>query len=246
MLQDALESVFAQSIDDFEVIVVDDCSPEPVVVAPHDRVRVVRAEVNGGAAAARNLGVANSTGDALAFLDDDDQWHPDRLRYAVEALERAPIAVCWHSTPGRFLEGNVHDIILDRLTPNLGCTAIKRTAWLPMDLSYRSCEDLVWWLDITEDHNVATTPQQGLFIRKHDGARVGYGAQQRVADSLRLLQERERYFATHRRATAFRWKRIGLMEMGLGNRPAARRAFRKALMTRPDLADVRHLLRAIG
>lgn len=245
MLREALDSVFAQSIDDFEVIIVDDCSPEPVNVVPHDRIRLVRTETNGGAAAARNLGVLNSTGEVLAFLDDDDHWHPERLRYAVKALERAPVAVCWQSKVGRKLEGNVHDVILNSITPNLGCTAITRSAWLPMDSSYRSCEDLVWWLDITETHNVATTAQQGLFVRKHEGARNGYGTQQRIADSLRLLQDRHLYFSEHRRAAAFRWKRIGLMQIDLEDRAAARRAFAKALLMRPSLADVRHLLRVI-
>lgn len=245
LLRAALDSVLAQSIDDFEVIIVDDCSPEPVDIAANQRVRVVRTAVNSGAAAARNLGVANATGEVLAFLDDDDEWGPDRLRYAVAALERAPVAVCWHSKSGRVLNGNVHDVILDTTTPNLGCTAIARSAWLPLDESYRSCEDLVWWLDITERHDVATTSQQGLFVRTHDGPRDGYGTEQRIADSLRLLQDRSQYFARHRRAAAFRWQRIGLMEAKLGNRRAARQAFAKALITRPNPAALRHLLRTM-
>jgi glycosyltransferase involved in cell wall biosynthesis len=74
----ALESVLTQDCQDFEIIVVDDGSTDatPQVLASFaDKIRIVHQE-NQGPGAARNLGVKNSTGEYIAFLDSDDFWFP--------------------------------------------------------------------------------------------------------------------------------------------------------------------------
>ena len=244
-LQEAIDSVLAQTTSDYEIIVVDDASPEPVVVPEHSRIRVVRAEVNGGSARARNIGVEAATGDVVAFLDDDDTWTPQRLSFALAALERAPVAVCWQSaTGGRMLDGNVHDTILDSITPNFGATAVLRSAWVPIDESFRSCQDLTWWLSISRHNSVATHPEQGLEIRRHAAPRVGYGTEQRIRDSLRLMDEQAGYFRSHPYAASFRWKRIGLMNLALGRPEEARKAFRRAFRLHPTAVDAWHYLRS--
>lgn len=245
-LRQAIASVLAQTNGSFEVIVVDDASPQPVAASDDPRVRVVRAAVNGGASAARNLGVEHATGEALAFLDDDDTWVPERLALAESGLDRAPVALCWQSPAGgRRLDGAVHDRILDSTTPSLGATVVAREAWLPLDTTYRAAEDLVWWLDVTNQAEVSTTTAQGLVVRRHDGDRTGYGARERIEGSRRLLDQRSDYFQTHPRAMAFRWKRIGLMHLGLGEMLQARRSFLKALRAKPSVADVAHLVRSL-
>lgn len=242
LLADAVDSVLAQSVQDFELIIVDDGSPEPVRVTEDTRIRLLRIESNGGPARARNLGVEASTGEILAFLDDDDVWVPERLSFAVEGLKRAPVAVCWQSPHGgRILEGDVRDSILNSTTPHLGATALLRSAWVPLDETYRTCEDLVWWLAASRGSRLTTHPEQGLVVRRHEGPRVGYGAEQRIRDSHRLLSEYSEYFAQHRRAAAFRWKRIGLMNLELGRRGKARKAFARAILCHPDPADIWHL-----
>ncbi|MFD4994020.1 glycosyltransferase family 2 protein [Cellulosimicrobium cellulans] len=101
-LAEALASVLAQSYPAAELVVVDDGSPEPEVLlrivedtargtaAP--RPRVVRQEAS-GVSAARNAGVAQTSGELVAFLDDDDRWHPDRLRRHAEAMAARPDVV---------------------------------------------------------------------------------------------------------------------------------------------------------
>ncbi len=85
-----LDSVFAQTYTDHEVIVVNDGSPDdtaevlrPLVEA--GRIRYI-AQENQGQAAARNRGIAEAQGEFIALLDDDDQWPPDKLQWQVEAL----------------------------------------------------------------------------------------------------------------------------------------------------------------
>lgn len=74
-----LDSVFRQIYTDFEVVVVNDGSPDTellrVALEPYaDRIVFIDDPQNGGASVARNLGVKNSRGELLSFLDADDLW----------------------------------------------------------------------------------------------------------------------------------------------------------------------------
>lgn len=91
-----LASVAAQDYPNFEVIVVDDGSKDDTALrvealAKRDpRFRLV-SKANGGVAAARNLGIAESQGDFIATLDADDLWRPNKLSAQVRAfLEGGP------------------------------------------------------------------------------------------------------------------------------------------------------------
>src|SRR6185436_1915261 len=84
-LQAALRSVLCQTSKDFEVLVVDDGSTIdvfPILKGLDDgRIRYFRHESNRGEAAARNTGIRNARGAYVAFLDDDDEWLPEKLRW---------------------------------------------------------------------------------------------------------------------------------------------------------------------
>jgi glycosyltransferase involved in cell wall biosynthesis len=90
-IADALASVFAQTFTDFEVILVDDGSPDAseleTAIAPfRSRLHFIT-QPNLGAGAARNAAIRASTGRFLAFLDADDRWRPDFLTRQVAVLE---------------------------------------------------------------------------------------------------------------------------------------------------------------
>jgi glycosyltransferase involved in cell wall biosynthesis len=80
---ETLDSVFAQTVTDFEVIVVNDGSPdteelERALERYRERICYIHQE-NAGAGAARNRGVREGRGEFIAFLDGDDLWKPDYL-----------------------------------------------------------------------------------------------------------------------------------------------------------------------
>ncbi len=94
----ALDSVLAQTLTDFEIIVVDDGSRDDLAAAtaPYaSRITLVRQQ-NSGAAAARNHGARLARGPLLAFLDADDFWHTRKLELQVAAFRGRPeITYCW-------------------------------------------------------------------------------------------------------------------------------------------------------
>lgn len=98
-LNDALESVFAQTYSDYEVVCVDDGSTDGSVELLKgwgSRITLVQ-QRNAGGCAARNEGVRRSRGPYVAFLDQDDRWYPDKLARQVVALDAAPdasLALC--------------------------------------------------------------------------------------------------------------------------------------------------------
>jgi glycosyltransferase involved in cell wall biosynthesis len=95
----AVRSVLAQTIDTLEVIVVidgpDDETSAALAALDDARVRVVTLDKSGGAPNARNVGVSHAQGAWTAFLDDDDEWLPNKLEVqlavAKGATARTPI-----------------------------------------------------------------------------------------------------------------------------------------------------------
>jgi len=95
----AVESVLAQTFDDLEVIVVDDGSTDDtadVVGRVGKSARYVH-QPNSGVSAARNKGIAESSGRYVAFLDADDTWLPEKLDRQLEALAAGPAYGLCHS-----------------------------------------------------------------------------------------------------------------------------------------------------
>lgn len=89
---DAIHSVMSQTMPPSEIIVVDDGSTDntgAVVQAFGDPVRYLRQE-NQGPAAARNLGVRESAGELIAFLDADDLWHEHKQERQLRRMQERP------------------------------------------------------------------------------------------------------------------------------------------------------------
>ena len=252
LLAEAIASVLAQTVDGFEIIVVDNGSDPPAAVADDPRLRLVRLPGIRGPAAARNAGVDAARGRHLAFLDDDDLFTPDRLAIALEGLARAPVALCWSRFAdrpigrNRDLEGNVADSILDGLTPSLGATAIRRDVAPRFDEHWDAVEDVEWWMRVAGSQAVTTVRRVGYLVRRHEGIRHRNSAAVRVAENMAFLEAEAAYFARHRAAAAFRWKRVGLLALRIGDRRTARSAFIRSLRLSPRPATVKHFVRAIG
>jgi len=93
----AVDSAFAQTFKDFEIIVVDDGSSDgtgDVLETFGERIRLIRQD-NHGVSSARNAGVRAARGKWIAFLDSDDRWYPDKLERQIAALEKYNCKICF-------------------------------------------------------------------------------------------------------------------------------------------------------
>lgn len=112
-LLEAIESVFSQTFEDWELLLVDDGSTDAsratalrASARAPGRVRVLEhpGSENRGVPASRNLGIRHARGELIAFLDADDVWLSDKLSLQVTALDRHPTvglvyapSQWWHS-----------------------------------------------------------------------------------------------------------------------------------------------------
>lgn len=104
-VEEAVRSVIAQTLEDWELIVIDDCSKDRTYdivcsLAQSDRrIRVLRNHQNSGVANTRNRGLDLARGKYVALLDSDDYWKTEMLRKMVERAEetRADIIYCGYT-----------------------------------------------------------------------------------------------------------------------------------------------------
>lgn len=89
LLPRALESIAKQKYPSVEMLVVNDAGESVADIAERFGAKTIECEKNGGHGAALNAGIAQASGEYIAFLDDDDVFFPDHLSSLVEALERA-------------------------------------------------------------------------------------------------------------------------------------------------------------
>lgn len=112
-IKETVDAIIAQTYQDWELIIVDDCSPAPDteevlvgVTAMDARIKVMRAEKNGGAGLARNIGIKAAEGRYLAFCDSDDWWYPTKLEEQVKFMEENnyPFTCTWYEDANEKLE----------------------------------------------------------------------------------------------------------------------------------------------
>ncbi|OUL57646.1 glycosyltransferase family 2 protein [Pseudoalteromonas ulvae] len=104
-LPQAISSVKAQTYSNWELLIVDDNHPESVERLETERVmagftddaniRYIQHEKNLGACTARNTGLDHASGIYVAYLDDDDLWHQEKLKKQVNALLASQVSFCY-------------------------------------------------------------------------------------------------------------------------------------------------------
>lgn len=98
---ETIESVQGQTYQDWELIVVDDCSTDFTNIMVRDyakgdpRIKLIRAPQNGGVAKARNIGLDNAKGGYIAFVDSDDLWKPEKLEKQLAFMEKTGCIVSY-------------------------------------------------------------------------------------------------------------------------------------------------------
>jgi len=210
LLPRAIASALAQTIDDVEVLVVDDGSSVPAEVPAHPRLRLLRLPENRGLAAARNAGAAAARGRYVTHLDDDDELAPHFAEASLDALARAtmppPVAV----VSGLAIVSVQGEVIETHLPPTLARGAYFGLDPIAPGFSYFSKQTLVVERELLRaiggfDEALGALPYTELFLRLspvcsilgvpvvtyrqtlHDGPRLSRDPSRRRADHAHLV-----------------------------------------------------------
>lgn len=191
-IETAVGSVLAQSLTDWELIVIDDCSRDATYEIAQQlsrqdgRIRLYRNARNLGPAQTRNRGLDLCRGEYVALLDCDDVWYPDKLEKQVELArrEQADIVYCGYAIVGERGERLCRDFIVPAST-DMESTLVRSviscsTALLSKSVTehYRfpvDCyhEDLALWLRLLGDGRKAVgTPEILAQYRIHPESRA--------------------------------------------------------------------------
>lgn len=169
----ALDSVFAQTFQNFEIVVVDDGSTDetPELLAAYGSRVTVLAQANRGVSSARNRGIRASSGEYVAFLDSDDAWLPDKLTRQIAVLDQHPdIPLChteeiWIRRGVRVNQmkkhhkqgGYIFPACLPFCVISPSSAMLRRAVFDEVgdfDESLPACEDYDLWLRITKTYPV--------------------------------------------------------------------------------------------
>ncbi|WP_103588448.1 glycosyltransferase family 2 protein [Campylobacter concisus] len=100
---ESIESVLAQTYSNWELIIVDDCSPDDSnkiitkYVDSDGRIKLIKLQKNSGPAVARNTAIEAASGRYIAFLDSDDVWLPNKLETQINFMHNNDLAFTYSS-----------------------------------------------------------------------------------------------------------------------------------------------------
>jgi glycosyltransferase involved in cell wall biosynthesis len=195
----AIRSLLAQTLEDFEVLVVDaastDGSAEVISAIDDRRIHYRRSELPLNAAAARNSALKEARGDFIAFLDADDLAEPTRLEVQVAALRARPHTGLTASLITTINEAGNPDglgfvrprrpeeipaVLLFENCLALSSITARRTALLPFRAELDCGEDYDLWVRLAHTTKFFIVPQALTCYRRH-----GHGTSARKAEVMR-------------------------------------------------------------
>ncbi|MDX1901540.1 MAG: glycosyltransferase family A protein [Gammaproteobacteria bacterium] len=238
-LKKAIESVLSQTYQDFELLILDNSSTdqtETVVNQFNDqRIRYIKhPQLN--ISQTRNLGVKESRGEFIAFLDDDDMWLPNKLTDEYELFNASSKQVAlvyggfvridsndkpfYRHQP--YLQGKVLKSLLlleDDFTGSASNPMLRKSAVLVLggfDEAVKTGEDWEFYLRLAEQYEVALIPQPVVNVRHHHGARLGDKLRDYIDLELQVMCRYSGLFNADKKLRSFYLQRIGGKFVRLG------------------------------
>jgi len=254
LLMSAVSSVLDQSYSDFEIVIVDDGSKddteERIKALGECRIKYFRNSVNKGVSAVRNIGITNSAGEYIAFLDDDDEWLPGKLERQVDILDNGPSnlglvytgSLSVDLATGSLIEttiprykGNVlNDLAVLNFIPT-SSVLVRRECFTKIglfdeNLSYG--EDFDLWIRISTEFLIDYI-RDPLLIHK-DHPQTTTANNKKVAVNVRrILDKHSALFASNKKGLSNYLLMMGTAYCYDGNLSKGRKAFADAIKARP-------------
>ncbi len=211
----ALRSVMTQTYQNIEIIVVDDSPPDyqerehvrEAVLHTCPSVRYISHGKNMGAPAARNTGLRMAKGDYIAFLDDDDEWLPEKIENQLLGFTANKVALVYcgyiivdemhfyQCLPKmKYISGDVFDVLLQE-SNFIGTTSIPlmKKACLDsvggFDEAMEARQDYDLYIRLAKKYEVNFIPKTLVKYHVHDGDRISADPSKRINGQIRLLEK---------------------------------------------------------
>jgi glycosyltransferase involved in cell wall biosynthesis len=205
-LHEAVHSVFAQTYQDFEVILVGDGSSEgldELAGLRDERIRYVRQQ-NKGPSAARNAGLDSARGRYIAFLDADDIFWPMKLEKQVSCMEENPNIMLSHtsyqlmSSDGKYIRdvkagrfsGRVYPKIMVNCPIQTSNVMIRSEAVLEnlrFEEDARVGEDIILWIQISRKSLILGIDEPLTSVRIH-GNNAAFSPQAQIIGLMNIIE----------------------------------------------------------
>ena len=210
----AVNSVLSQTYENMELIVVDDSTSEyphrqdveNTVRGASDRILYIKHPTSRGANAARNTGLAYAKGYYVAFLDDDDEWSPNKIEEQLKGFTDNTIALVYcgmviinekqdkrRERKSPFKKGYVYNELLKKnfigstSNPLLKRACIDRVGYFDIDL--RSSQDYDLWLRLAKQYAVNYIEKPLLFYHIHNNARITTDFDKQISGKERIIEK---------------------------------------------------------
>ncbi len=204
-LTETVESILAQTYDDYELIVVDDGSGPSTREALEPYIKYIRYiwRRNAGPSAARNTGIKRATGELIAFCDHDDLWMPEKLEKQIAHIDSHPDAGVYYCDYAHFGDRTdkrprvqhsgwvFQKLWQKRFVQTLTVICRKEVfedAGL-FDESLRYCQDYDMWLRIALHHPFSSTGGVYARYRLHPANLAREGALHNTLEKLYVVQK---------------------------------------------------------
>jgi glycosyltransferase involved in cell wall biosynthesis len=255
LLARAIRSVLDQTYRDLEILVVDDAStkdPEEMVGRFDDsRIRYLRHAENRGGSAARNTGIVNARGAYIAFLDDDDEWLPQKLELQMKVFRENPRAgvvytgfISIESEKGRIVNINMpgkrgyifYDLIARNIVGTTSTVVVRRECFDEVGLfdeSLPASQDADMWRRLSRTYYFDYVKAPLVRRALHGMKRIGTDYDAVIRGLQSQLTKFEVEFEERRKDHSIRYYWIGFNHLLRGDPKQARRAFRKAVVLYP-------------
>lgn len=256
LLERAVRSALAQTVEDIQVVVVDDGSAEPVRLGLQDpRLLVVRNPRALGASAARNAGLRAAEGRWVTFTDDDDELLPGMVQTSLEAAERSalpgPVAVLSaHEVvdgDGHLLETRLPTTVARQAppypeAPDDGFVQDANTLFAPAEVlrAMGGWDEAIrgWEMDdllirLVQRCSVQGVPEVTYRRFRHRGARKSGHAPDMVDGARLVLSKHREFYEAHRRLYGRQLAIVGATDIRRGRWWPAVRAMTRSLRADP-------------
>lgn len=236
MVERALKSIVNQTYDNIEVIIVDDSSPdfkqrsavEKMALTYRNSVKnliYIKHENSKGACKARNDGVAASNGDIIGFLDDDDEWLPDKVRLMLPLIKDHKGLVYCGSYIKNDIDGSVkikstcfkRGYLYEELLKNdnfIGSTSfplIKREALERVkgfDEMLPAAQDIDLWLRISKEFEIDYCEEPLVTYHIHEGDQIIKNNKKKINGWERIIRKNKEFLDIHPDIMSFRLIKI--------------------------------------